>query len=323
MTKRYEYRVEYLKLTTGKGTLEQIVEALNRFGAERLAFQPDVRRGRPALVDLMERGSEPAPGAGNCRLMSPVIQALLESLGVTLVAACGVALGWWFSNRRKPLWLIGYIAPFLLLILVSLPRRLPRLELVIPFRWIMAGRREFVVMALVCTTLLVTLLPKLSRRGERAMVGLFAAFATLYIAVLPFLMPALDYGRQSRLNTRFDDNGVCLQSNSYNCGPAAAVTALRRLGVPAEEGELAVRAHTSFVAGTSPDSLADAIRRLYGLPSLCGPFLLPRRTPREGAPCGTREAQHVHGSLRHRTCRQGGGRGYRRSLYRPQYVEPR
>ncbi len=204
--------------------------------------------------------------------MSPVIQALLESLGVTLVAACGVALGWWFSNRRKPLWLIGYIAPFLLLILVSLPRRLPRLELVIPFRWIMAGRREFVVMALVCTTLLVTLLPKLSRRGERAMVGLFAAFATLYIAVLPFLMPALDYGRQSRLNTRFDDNGVCLQSNSYNCGPAAAVTALRRLGVPAEEGELAVRAHTSFVAGTSPDSLADAIRRLYGLPCCVAHF---------------------------------------------------
>ncbi len=38
MTKRYEYRVEYLKLTTGKGTLEQIVEALNRFGAEGWRF---------------------------------------------------------------------------------------------------------------------------------------------------------------------------------------------------------------------------------------------------------------------------------------------
>ena len=52
-----------------------------------------------------------------------------------------------------------------------------------------------------------------------------------------------------------------MQSNGYNCGPAAAVTALRRLGLPAEEGELAILAHTSSAAGTSCDTLCTAIER--------------------------------------------------------------
>ncbi len=32
--KRYEYRIEYLKLTTGKKNEEQILDALNAFGKE-------------------------------------------------------------------------------------------------------------------------------------------------------------------------------------------------------------------------------------------------------------------------------------------------
>ncbi len=31
---RYEYKIEHLKLTTGKSNEEQLLEALNRFGAD-------------------------------------------------------------------------------------------------------------------------------------------------------------------------------------------------------------------------------------------------------------------------------------------------
>lgn len=55
----------------------------------------------------------------------------------------------------------------------------------------------------------------------------------------------------------------CLQSNDYNCGPAAAVTALRKLGLPAEEGEIAILAHTSSATGTPPDVLARALQDRY------------------------------------------------------------
>ena len=63
--------------------------------------------------------------------------------------------------------------------------------------------------------------------------------------------------------TQIDRDGVCRQSTDYNCGPAAAVTALRRLGFPAEEGEIAVAAHTSSAMGTPPAILYDTLKGRY------------------------------------------------------------
>ena len=52
-------------------------------------------------------------------------------------------------------------------------------------------------------------------------------------------------------------------STEYTCGPAAAVTALRTLGLPAEEGEIAILAHTSSLTGTEPDILAKVLQERY------------------------------------------------------------
>jgi predicted double-glycine peptidase len=41
------------------------------------------------------------------------------------------------------------------------------------------------------------------------------------------------------------------------------VTALRRLGFPAEEGEIAILAYTSTATGTPPDILARALKQRY------------------------------------------------------------
>jgi predicted double-glycine peptidase len=72
----------------------------------------------------------------------------------------------------------------------------------------------------------------------------------------------------SNIQTRLSYNGVCYQSTSYTCGPAAAVTALGKLGLPAEEGELAVLAYTSPVAGTLPLCLSSALQNRYGADGL-------------------------------------------------------
>jgi predicted double-glycine peptidase len=64
--------------------------------------------------------------------------------------------------------------------------------------------------------------------------------------------------------THLDRDGICRQSSDYNCGPAAAVTALRRLGFPAEEGTIAILAHTSSAIGTPPDVLCAALQKHYG-----------------------------------------------------------
>jgi hypothetical protein len=130
----------------------------------------------------------------------------------------------------------------------------------------MADRMEFAAIALICTILLTTPLSRLKQRRQRFAVILFMALFTAYFSVTPFLMPAFAYSHLAGLETTIDDDGVCLQSNEYNCGPAAAVTVLRKIGVPAEEGRLALRAHTTRFSGTPTDSLCAAILSCYSVP---------------------------------------------------------
>ncbi len=188
----------------------------------------------------------------------------IETAAVVLIAAGGFGLGLLCSRLKKPYWLLGYVIPFVLVGIIGAARRVPRLELVAPFSWLMSGRTEFALLSFLTTMLLATPLSRLPRKSTRGLVLLFAASAVIYAGVLPFLSPALIRGRLSRLVTRFDVDGVCLQGTTYTCGPAASVTALRRLGLNADEGEIAILAHTSAFSGTQPDSLRHALLRRYG-----------------------------------------------------------
>jgi ABC-type bacteriocin/lantibiotic exporter with double-glycine peptidase domain len=81
--------------------------------------------------------------------------------------------------------------------------------------------------------------------------------------VWPFLAPAFNRNHLAALKTYIDADGVCHQSSDYTCGPAAAVTALRQMGLPAAESQIALSAHTSAAIGTPPDLLCAALHRLY------------------------------------------------------------
>ena len=92
---------------------------------------------------------------------------------------------------------------------------------------------------------------------------------------MPFAAPIFNHKELAAMTTWIDANGVCRQSAGYTCGPASAVTALRLLGLPAEEGQIAILSRTSAFAGTPPDLLAQALRERYaasGLISECRAF---------------------------------------------------
>jgi ABC-type bacteriocin/lantibiotic exporter with double-glycine peptidase domain len=50
------------------------------------------------------------------------------------------------------------------------------------------------------------------------------------------------------------------------------VTALRKLGLPAEEGRLAIASYTSSETGTQPDILAEALQKEYGQKGLSAEY---------------------------------------------------
>src|ERR1051325_7729895 len=176
----------------------------------------------------------------------------LQAFAVALLALVGVGLGRWFSRLRRPYWIIGYVIPLLLIVFYGLASRKPALSLWPPFSWLVMGRNKFASIGLVSTMVLTTPLSRIQGARARLLISCLMALIVMQMSVWPFLAPAFNRAYLAGLKTRIDENGICRQSNDYNCGPAAAVTALRKLGFAAEEGEIAILAHTSTAIGNPP-----------------------------------------------------------------------
>jgi hypothetical protein len=192
----------------------------------------------------------------------------LETTGVVLIALFGVFAGRACSRFRRPYWVLGYILPSVLIAILATVRFNNGLYFVPPFSWIVAGRGRFVVLSLAVSMGLTVPLSRLPYKFEKLIVCLLMAGFVTWFSVLPFLVPALIKERLSSLQTKFDKNGVCRQTTDYTCGPAAAVTALGKLGLRADEGELAVLSYSSPVIGTLPACLTSAIQDRYSADGL-------------------------------------------------------
>jgi hypothetical protein len=187
--------------------------------------------------------------------------AWIETFSVLLLAFAGIGIGKWIA--KKPYWMLGFVVPFFFLLFIGFARYFSEVEFFAPVSWLMAGRREFAAIAIITAMLLTTPISRGGSKRLKILVYIFLACIIIYYSVLPFLLPGIIREYLLDLKTRLDHKGVCLQSNGYNCGPAAAVTALRQLGLAAEEGKLAVLSHTNPIAGTPPDSLCVAIQKHY------------------------------------------------------------
>lgn len=189
----------------------------------------------------------------------------LETIGIILVALLGVFLGKVLSRPRKAAyWIAGYSFSFLLILFLVITRYSNSLAFVPPFVWITAGRVKFVIFSLAVTMGLTTPLSRLPYKFEKVAICILMVVVVVWFSVLPFLVPALIQGQLANLTTLLDSNGICFQTTGYTCAPAAAVTALRKLGLPANEGEIAILSHTSPVAGTLPGCLQAALQNRYG-----------------------------------------------------------
>jgi predicted double-glycine peptidase len=188
----------------------------------------------------------------------------LAAFVALLCALAGVALGLWFSRLRSPYWMIGYFIPIVLILIFAVAYHVPALLFTPPVSWMMLGLKKFAVFGFITTMVLTTPVSRLQRPRDRRLIFLLMTAMVFFIAIWPFLAPAFDRFQLAHLQTKVDDNGVCEQTTDYTCGPAAAVTALRKLGLPAEEGKIAILSCTSNQEGTPTDLLADALQKEYG-----------------------------------------------------------
>lgn len=186
-----------------------------------------------------------------------------EAIGALLVGLGGVAIGNRCARLRDWKWLLGYFVPLGIIGIIAISNHFPAVGLTWPVRWLTFGRGKFALIGFVSAVVLATPAFRLPRKRDRKAVLALITSIVLGVAVWPFAAAALVQPQLKSLQTRVDQDAVCLQSTHYTCGPAAAVTALRKLGLPAEEGELALLAFTSPAIGTAPDILAQTLQKRY------------------------------------------------------------
>jgi predicted double-glycine peptidase len=192
-----------------------------------------------------------------------VVNPWLETLCVILIALGGIWLGKKASRLPGPLWAYALGLPICLLGLLIVASSTSLLDLTRPLFFITAGRTKYVILSFAITFGLATPLSRLPYKVERVAVWVLMLLFVTGFSVLPFLVPALVSDNLAGIETRIDANGICYQSTSYTCGPAAAVTALRKLGFPAQEGEIAVLARTNPLTGTLLWTLYSALKQRY------------------------------------------------------------
>ena len=196
----------------------------------------------------------------------------LETWPALVVVLLGTLGGQLCSRLPRAWWLLGYAPPLVVVLAFAVAIRRPDVALHPLLAWIFVGRWKSLLMGAVVTLLLFTLVPKLPGRRDRIALSGLALLAAFYVGIWPSLAAATNRNRLLALVTQIGPDGVCRQNTDYTCGPAAAVTGLRRLGLKAGEGELAILARTSSATGTPPDVLARVLQERFAPAGLQAEF---------------------------------------------------
>jgi hypothetical protein len=191
-------------------------------------------------------------------------EILLRALGATLGAVALAWVGYRIAKLPGRWWFFGWSVPLLTLYAAALGLNSRWFSFVPPISWLTGGWSRWLVTGWCASMTLGTLITRLPRPSTRRALWWLCGIIILRTTTLPFLSPLLSNAELETMTTHVDGRGVCQQSTSYNCGPASSVTALRKLGFAAEEGQLGLLCGTTAINGTPDDLLAEGLRKQYG-----------------------------------------------------------
>ena len=187
----------------------------------------------------------------------------IETIGVIGLAAGAAVAAHRLAQLPRRYSITAYAFSGLVLLMLWLGRTHSDLAFIPPVAWVNVGRTKFALVAVVPILLLLPLFRRLPHRRVRFFGGMFLVLVVSLYAVWPFAASALNRKELLAMPTRLDEDGVCMQSTDYTCGPAAAVTALRQFGLYGQEGRIAVASFSSSAIGTPPDLLCEGLQKLY------------------------------------------------------------
>jgi hypothetical protein len=161
----------------------------------------------------------------------------------TVMAVLACLISAWICSRvarfESSGWWLAYLIPLAVVIGYGVFVRRPDWSLHPALSWILIGRWRYTLVGVAVAGLLSTLRAKLPKPQDRRALSFLTVVTLVYVSLWPTLASAFNQEYLRSLKTQIDRDGVCRQHTDYTCGPAAAVTALLRLRIRADEGDLA------------------------------------------------------------------------------------
>ncbi|SKA97085.1 Peptidase C39 family protein [Prosthecobacter debontii] len=189
---------------------------------------------------------------------------LLRTFFIVILALIAGKLGSWLGAKKdRRLGIGACLASLGALLIVGVGLNVRRLYFEFPWSVVLMGQRKWIVLAIILPFLIRLLTGFVESAKLRQLLTVLFWICLFRTAVMPFAAPLVSLHELHQIGTVVDDDGVCLQRTPYNCGPAASVTALRVLGLQAEEGPLAISLGSSALTGTPDDVLAAGLLRSY------------------------------------------------------------
>jgi hypothetical protein len=185
---------------------------------------------------------------------------LLQLLLIAILAPLSFHLARRTRHSRR--WLPAFLLPLAAITLIILGHRSTTLSFLPPISWAIHPYVAPLLMAAAIPLMLTTLILRMPKTRARTAVAALTAVMLLYYVLFPILLPLAARPSLAAIPTRFDRQQTCLQTHTYTCGPASAVTCLRALHIDATESALAIAANAAPALGTDPILLADAINHL-------------------------------------------------------------
>ncbi len=186
-----------------------------------------------------------------------------EMISLLFFIIAGILLGNILAKFRGKYWATGCFISISLLCLLAFDKFFHFLSFVQPFTFFFAGRFRFIFVAFALIIGLTPIVSRLKSSFQKIILTSIIMASVTWFSVLPLVMPVMMKNTLLKLPTILDSDGICFQSTNYTCAPAAAVTALSKLGFSANEGELAFLSYTNPITGTFPVCLENAIQSRY------------------------------------------------------------
>jgi predicted double-glycine peptidase len=182
----------------------------------------------------------------------------LDLVVALLATATGMAIGW----KAGRVWWLVYALSLGVILMFGLVTRWPQTSEWGWLAWTGDPHWRGWLAAMVVPAILMAPTSRLARLPRLRLLA-SSCLLSLATGVWPLASAARVSARLLAMPTRFGPDRVCRQQTDYTCGPAAAVTGLRRLGLMADEGQLAIAAGTTPYTGTTPEALARVLRTRF------------------------------------------------------------